>query len=93
MIPMSIGYATEAVLPAPTIRELTPRGLDQHWRGFESLDFLVGFGRIHSDLVPVLDSLGGDSDIQGSTKTKPNITRGVHFKRKHDSIFGKEFSS
>ena len=26
MIPMSIGYAIEAVLPAPTTRELTPRG-------------------------------------------------------------------
>jgi hypothetical protein len=33
MIPISIGYATDAFPPAPTIRELTPRGLDQHWRG------------------------------------------------------------
>jgi hypothetical protein len=49
MIPMSIGYATDAFPPAPTIRELTPRGLDQHGQlskvWFFWLD-LVGFTRI-----------------------------------------------
>jgi hypothetical protein len=46
MIPMSIGYATEAVLPAPTIRELTPRGLDQHGQLSKVWLDLVGFTRI-----------------------------------------------
>jgi hypothetical protein len=77
MIPMSIGYATEAVLPAPTIWRLIPRDLCQH-------------GRLSKGCWDrSFDRLRRDSDIQCPTKTKPN---GVHFKRKHDSIFRKEFS-
>jgi hypothetical protein len=79
MIPISIGYATDAFPTAPTIWHLIPRDLCQRGRLFESLVSLVslvGFGRIHSDLVSVLDRLGRDSDIQYSTKTKPEIARG-----------------